>query len=269
MQYISSTCTNCNAVLQVDRNKSTAICPYCGTIFTSKHDNNEYSGGSREIFVVRAGLLCQYNGVSASPVIPDAVVKLIHGVFSNLPISEITIPDSVRIIENKTFERCKSLVSIVIPDSVSDFGFWIFDECVNLKSIVMPRFFRDNTGRKHDITNPLSREDILGRCQNLQVIRNSNGDLLWSREYEIVQRKKQYEKEVFDAQAINQTHSLAIASICTCWLPFMGIILGVITLIKINKAIDNGVDVNRIKMNRVIPILAMLVNVIFTIAWFA
>jgi len=217
--------------------------------------------------VVRAGLLCQYNGASATPVIPDTVVKLIHGVFSNLPVFEIIIPDSVRIIENKTFERCNSLVSITIPDSVSDLGFWIFDESVNLKAIVMPRFFRDSTGKRRDITDSSTREEILGRCPNLQVIRNSNGDLLWSREYEIIEKNKQYNQAIKEQQAFNHTHAWAIASICTSWIPFLGFIFGVITLIKINKAISEGIDENKIRQNRGLPIVAIFINAIFTPIW--
>lgn len=53
-------------------------------------------------------------------------------------VTEITIPDNVKIIEHDAFYDCKNLTSIIIPDSVEKIYHHAFSGCKNLKSITIP-----------------------------------------------------------------------------------------------------------------------------------
>lgn len=66
-------------------------------------------------FIIKDGVLIQYNGFD----------------------SEITIPNGVSKIENKTFYRCNFLTKIVIPNSVIEIGEYAFADCY-LENIKLP-----------------------------------------------------------------------------------------------------------------------------------
>ena len=51
----------------------------------------------------------------------------------------VTIPNTVKYIENKAFENCISLTSITIPNSVVEIGESAFQNCNNLTSITIPQ----------------------------------------------------------------------------------------------------------------------------------
>lgn len=53
-------------------------------------------------------------------------------------LENITIPDSVTIIEDKAFWGCESLESITIPNSVTSIGYGAFHGCHCLESITIP-----------------------------------------------------------------------------------------------------------------------------------
>lgn len=53
-------------------------------------------------------------------------------------LTSITIPDSVRRIENCAFYNCSKLISIMIPDGVTSIGDSAFEDCRGLTSITIP-----------------------------------------------------------------------------------------------------------------------------------
>ena len=53
-------------------------------------------------------------------------------------LKEVSIPNSVTIIDNKAFEDCSSLISITIPNSVTSIGSSAFEGCSGLTSITIP-----------------------------------------------------------------------------------------------------------------------------------
>ena len=57
--------------------------------------------------------------------------------------ANITIPNSVKIIEKCAFEDCSSLTSITLPDSVTSIGYCAFKGCTSLKSITIPKSVRE------------------------------------------------------------------------------------------------------------------------------
>lgn len=64
-------------------------------------------------FIIKDGVLIQYNGFD----------------------SEITIPNDVRKIENKTFYRCNFLTKIMIPNTVIEIGEYAFADCYDLEFV--------------------------------------------------------------------------------------------------------------------------------------
>lgn len=93
--------------------------------------------------------------------IPNSVVKIGSGAFSSTPLTTvsipygviiidtsafagcedlttITIPNSVTTINITAFHGCRSLCSINIPNSVTQIGYKAFGECSNLASVTLP-----------------------------------------------------------------------------------------------------------------------------------
>ena len=69
------------------------------------------TGGEPE-FVIENGVLKKYNGSGNSVTIPKGVVEIGAAFFNKEQIKSVTIPDSVKIIGNKSFAGCKSLKNI-------------------------------------------------------------------------------------------------------------------------------------------------------------
>ena len=67
--------------------------------------------------------------------IDKKVKKLPDGLCYGLPISKITIPNSVISIGVSTFRKCINLTSIDVPDNVTSMGDCAFEACTNLKSL--------------------------------------------------------------------------------------------------------------------------------------
>ncbi len=57
------------------------------------------------------------------------------GVFSDMEITGITIPNTVTYIGSYTFSGCTNLKTISIPNSVTEIGFGLFKDCINLETV--------------------------------------------------------------------------------------------------------------------------------------
>lgn len=71
----------------------------------------------------------------SSFVIPDTVRCINNNAFLNCGLKNITIPDSVVVIGDRTFAGCKNLSRAVFPGSVRVIGTNLFDGCSKLTSI--------------------------------------------------------------------------------------------------------------------------------------
>lgn len=152
MPLVQAKCTNCGANLEVDNSKDAAICTYCGTPFIVEKAIHNYNttnniqagvvniyGGNSADFVITAGKLLEYNGVSTDVVIPDTVKEIGSGVFEGYSyLTSIQIPNSVTSIEINAFKGCSSLKNITIPNSVTSIGWYAFSDCTALTSITIP-----------------------------------------------------------------------------------------------------------------------------------
>ena len=71
--------------------------------------------------------------------IPDGVTTIGEWVFAGCDsLTSITIPDSVITIGEYAFSGCDSLTSITIPDSVTSIGNGAFQDCISLASVTIP-----------------------------------------------------------------------------------------------------------------------------------
>lgn len=95
--------------------------------------------------------LMRYNGTSTTVVIPTTIkfadveyhVTAIHNrAFRDSKmqkyIKKLTIGDSIKVIDNNTFENCSELSSVTFGKSVTTIGYSAFCGCSKLSSIVIP-----------------------------------------------------------------------------------------------------------------------------------
>ena len=151
MPLVQAKCTNCGANLQVDNTKDAAICPYCGSAYIVEKAINNYNvtnrihanvvnvyGGNSADFVIRAGTLEKYTGAATEVTIPNSVKIIGYSAFAYCRgLEKITIPDSVVEIDDTAFSDCENLCSITIPESVKKIGKGAFNSCSNLKEITI------------------------------------------------------------------------------------------------------------------------------------
>lgn len=159
MPLVPAECTACGGLLKVNNEERLGVCQFCGkpfvieeaiqtfnnyynTIYNTTHNYSDgtivniYEDKSKD-FVIEAGVLKEYHGVSADVVIPDGVVELAYRCFACLRIKSVVIPDSVTSIDSYAFAACESLTSITIPKSVRNIGEGAFDGCTNLTDVVL------------------------------------------------------------------------------------------------------------------------------------
>lgn len=126
MALVQAKCTNCGANLKVDNSNKAAICQFCGTPFIIDKAIDNYNttnnikadainvfSNERE-FVVKGGILTQYNGSS----------------------TVISIPNNVREVKINAFLECSKYIErIDIPEGVVEFA---MQGCNNLKELALP-----------------------------------------------------------------------------------------------------------------------------------
>lgn len=79
---------------------------------------------------------CKYAKLTAIP--SQYPIEIIGDTcFGGSGITEIEIPETVKIIEEYAFAHCKNLTEIVIPDNVTTIGNYAFYNCVGLSSLAI------------------------------------------------------------------------------------------------------------------------------------
>ena len=90
-------------------------------------------------YIIENGVLFEYKGQSAKPIIPKDVTVIGVGAFADCDtITSIKIPSNVTKIDNCAFRDCENLSSINIPNSVTHIGYAAFSRCESLTSIELP-----------------------------------------------------------------------------------------------------------------------------------
>ena len=157
MPFIEAKCTNCGAVLPVDKDRDAWVCGYCGTPFIVEKAVNLYNTtnnikadtvniyGTKD-FEIRGGVLLKYNGEAQDVVVPDGVVE-IEGAFSGCAgVRNIVLPDSVEVIGGAAFDGCARLQSITMPKGLREIRWRAFRLCSQLQEITIP----DNIEKVHN-----------------------------------------------------------------------------------------------------------------------
>ena len=112
-------------------------------------------------FIIEDRILREYTGPGGDVVIPDGVRTIGPFAFSDYDgvgaeerewnITSVTLPDSVRRIENYAFAGRTETVCIHVPVSVVFFGEGVFEDCPNLTLIVAPGSAAEGYARWHSI----------------------------------------------------------------------------------------------------------------------
>ncbi|MGE0021972.1 MAG: leucine-rich repeat protein [Draconibacterium sp.] len=68
--------------------------------------------------------------------IPKSLHYIGYGAFESCGITSITLPDSIKSINESTFWGCQGLKSITIPEAVLHIGSHAFYRCISLKSVL-------------------------------------------------------------------------------------------------------------------------------------
>ena len=112
-------------------------------------------------FFIENSILREYTGPGGGIVVPDGVRTIGPFAFSDYgdvwteerepDIISVTIPDSVRRIENYAFAGRTETERIFVPASVIFFGDGVFEDCPNLTLIVAPGSAAEGYARWHAI----------------------------------------------------------------------------------------------------------------------
>lgn len=106
---------------------------------------NAYYYGDFEYYTLNDGTveISHYKGTDTKVDIPNEIYgKDVTGIRFNAfkdckKILIITIPDSVKYIDNYAFSGCSRLTSVIIPDNVTRIGYGAFKSCVNLNRLTI------------------------------------------------------------------------------------------------------------------------------------
>jgi len=90
-------------------------------------------------FDIQDGILKQYCGYGGEIVIPEGVIRVAHGTFSNNSrITAITFPGSLEKIDNFICDNCDALQKVVISEGCRSIGEYAFAQCKKLVELVLP-----------------------------------------------------------------------------------------------------------------------------------
>ena len=80
---------------------------------------------------------------SGKMIIPNNVTEIGCGAFRETKITEVILPDSLKLIENNAFYKCENLEHIEFGNGIKEIeGYSAFAECKNLKHLTLPKQMR-------------------------------------------------------------------------------------------------------------------------------
>ena len=93
-----------------------------------------------EKWAIAGTTLVRYTGAEADVRVPDGVTVIGEYAFKYREgvVTSVTLPESVKIIEDSAFYGCARLASVKMPGSVTMLGEYAFYECASLASVTIP-----------------------------------------------------------------------------------------------------------------------------------
>lgn len=73
-----------------------------------------------------------------SVVIREGTLGLCDSLFHSRPLTDVTIPNSVKYIGRAAFYYCEDLTSIELPDGLTELTYYVFERCLSLETVTVP-----------------------------------------------------------------------------------------------------------------------------------
>lgn len=146
MLLLPAKCHECGGLIEVDSDKKSANCQFCGNAFiveeavnnfntyfnitNNYNTTNNYGDGTvvnvyedkNKDFVIEGGVLKEYHGASVDVIIPDGVIAIDGGVFENTMITSVTLPLTLKELRFKKMEVIVCLLDhFIIVDILKRF----------------------------------------------------------------------------------------------------------------------------------------------------
>ena len=116
----------------------------------------------KDFIILKGGILQKYRGTSENVVIPDNIKRIDAKAFERCDfIKNIYIPNSVVSIGECAFSYCKGLVEIIIPNSVTSIGREAFAFCQDLSKITISNRIKKIGSNAFDGCNKLVSVHIM------------------------------------------------------------------------------------------------------------
>ena len=86
--------------------------------------------------VVYAGRLALFakGAITEADIRPGTETICVDAFRNCTALTRVTLPDSLRIIEDRAFQNCRRLTQLVMPEAVEYIGYRAFDECIRLSA---------------------------------------------------------------------------------------------------------------------------------------
>lgn len=141
-------CELCGSVDIIKTDENVFQCQFCGCKYTLEQARTLIMGDVVKTrasdFEIVGGVLKKYHGESTDVIVPDNVLKIESGAFSDLLITSVNLPE--RLVEiggekglvKGAFQDCKYLKRINFPDRFTDNWYesflWLFLSAVSFPS---------------------------------------------------------------------------------------------------------------------------------------
>jgi hypothetical protein len=135
------------------------------TTFTVSPSNPSYFSVNGVLYNKNQSILIQYpsNKIGTTYIVPSSVLSIAPCAFRHCAsLTNVSLPNSLTYLGNRSFEYCSGLTSIDIPASVNSIGDFSFYSCTRLSTVTVP-----------NLVTSIGR-DMFGYCSGLKSINLGN-----------------------------------------------------------------------------------------------
>ena len=132
-------------------------------------------------YVTSIGTHAFMGNIAKSITIPDTVKTIQNYAFSQcIKLENLVIPNSVQSFGDYCFKDCDSLQNIVIPDSVTSIGYAAFWGCESLNTVTIPKSITTLEGATFHKCTSLTTIIYEGTIEEWNNVKKSNGTFPWN-----------------------------------------------------------------------------------------